>query len=95
MRNRAAELGRELQAFQVALSPHVSLSISSPTSPMRTTYPTSLILLHLFILIILDEGTIYEVLARLGVLTAELLNVHVFWDSALSLGVKMKAKRSL
>lgn len=94
MRNRTAELGHELQVFQVALSPHVSLSISPPTSAMRTTYPTSLILLHLFILITLNEGTIYEVLARLGVLTAELQNFQVFWDSALSLGVKMKAKRS-
>jgi len=45
---------------------------------MRTTYPTNLILLHLFILITLDEGAIYEVLARLGVLTVELLNVQVF-----------------
>ena len=61
---------------------------------MRTTYRTSSILLRLFILIILDEGKIYEVLARLGVLTAELLNVQVFWDSALSLGLKMKEKRS-
>jgi hypothetical protein len=61
---------------------------------MRTANPTSLILLHLFILIILDEGTIYEVLARLGVLTAELLNVQVSWNSALPLGIKMKAKLS-
>jgi len=61
---------------------------------MRTTYPANLILLHLFILITLDEGTIYEVLARLGVLTVELLNVQVFWDSALSLVVKMTAKPS-
>jgi hypothetical protein len=94
MRKRTVELGHELQAFQVALSPHVSLPISSPTSAMRTTYRTSSILLRLFILIILDEGKIYEVLARLGVLTAELLNVQVFWDSALSLGLKMKEKRS-
>ena len=86
MRNRTVELGHELQAFQVALSPNVSLSISSPTSAMRTTYRISLILLHLFILIIMDEGKIYEVLAILVVLTAELLNVHVFLDSALSSG---------
>lgn len=60
---------------------------------MRNTYPTSLIIFHLFILIILDEGTIYEDLARLEVLRAVLLNFQVFGDSALS-WVKMKAERS-
>lgn len=73
MRNKAAELAHERQAFKVDFSPRVSLLISSLTPATRNTYPTCLILFYLFILIILDEGTIYQVFAELEVLRAVFL----------------------